>query len=168
MDFGGGPGTYLTGFCNAGVTTLVMVEPHPLGTCLFARYGNACTPSSNERSQAAMLSAPLLMVLISRLEESLREAALMTEERGRGAVTARCREMDLSDLDAVADEFQLVLEPSSHAARYDSCLLVNNAGSLGPVGLASSILSSGKSNNMKESFHRIVWRTPSSLSSSTR
>lgn len=36
MDFGGGPGTYLTGFRNRGIGTLVTVEPHPLGTCLFA------------------------------------------------------------------------------------------------------------------------------------
>ncbi len=36
MDFGGGPGTYLTSLRNLGVRTLVMVEPHPLGGCLFA------------------------------------------------------------------------------------------------------------------------------------
>jgi hypothetical protein len=36
MDFGGGPGTYLTGLRNGGVATLVTVEPHPLGDCLFA------------------------------------------------------------------------------------------------------------------------------------
>jgi hypothetical protein len=36
MDFGGGVGVYLTGFRNKGLTTLVTVEPHPLGSCLFA------------------------------------------------------------------------------------------------------------------------------------
>jgi Methyltransferase domain len=36
MDFGGGVGVYLTGFRNKGVTTLVTVEPHSLGDCLFA------------------------------------------------------------------------------------------------------------------------------------
>lgn len=77
----------------------------------------------------------------------------MAEERGCGAVTARCHEMDLSDLDAVPDGFRSVLESSSGGtdARYDSCLLVNNAGSLGPVGLASSISSlDGSNDNMRE------------------
>ena len=36
MDFGGGVGVYLTGFRNKGVTPLVTVEPHNLGSCLFA------------------------------------------------------------------------------------------------------------------------------------
>ncbi|KAI2506173.1 hypothetical protein MHU86_8308 [Fragilaria crotonensis] len=36
MDFGGGVGVYLTGFRNKGVSTLVTVEPVPLGSCLFA------------------------------------------------------------------------------------------------------------------------------------
>ncbi len=36
MNFGGGPGTYLTSLQNLGVRTLVTVEPHPLGGCLFA------------------------------------------------------------------------------------------------------------------------------------
>ena len=36
MDFGGGVGVYMTGFRNKGLTTLVTVEPHPLGPCLFA------------------------------------------------------------------------------------------------------------------------------------
>jgi hypothetical protein len=36
MDFGGGVGVYLTGFRNKNVSTLVTVEPHALGSCLFA------------------------------------------------------------------------------------------------------------------------------------
>lgn len=36
LDFGGGPGGYLTGFRDAGVRNLVTVEPHPLHDCLFA------------------------------------------------------------------------------------------------------------------------------------
>lgn len=35
IDFGGGPGSYLTGFRDAGVRDIVTVEPHPLGKCLF-------------------------------------------------------------------------------------------------------------------------------------
>ncbi len=93
----------------------------------------------------------------------MREAARMAEERGRGAVTAHCHEMDLSNLDAVPDEFRSVLESSSGAARYDSCLLVNNAGSLGPVGLASSISFSGESNNMEELRRAIDLNVTSSI-----
>ena len=36
LDFGGGVGVFLTGFRNQGLTTLVTVEPQPLGDCLFA------------------------------------------------------------------------------------------------------------------------------------
>ncbi len=36
MDFGGGPGTYLTSLQNSGLRMLVTVEPHPIGGCLFA------------------------------------------------------------------------------------------------------------------------------------
>ena len=36
LDFGGGPGGYLTGFRDAGVRDLVTVEPHPLHERLFA------------------------------------------------------------------------------------------------------------------------------------
>lgn len=127
------------------------------------RCSKARTPSSDERPPGAILSAPLLMVLISRSVEPLREAARTAEERGRGAVTARCHEMDLSDLDAVPDEFRSVLESSSGTARYDSCLLVNNAGSLGPVGLASSISSSGESNNMEELRRAVDLNVTSSI-----
>ena len=88
-----------------------------------SRCSKACTPSSDERLPGAILSAPLLMVLISRSVEPLRDAARMAEERGRGSVTARFHEMDLSDLDALPNEFRSVLESSSGAARYDSCLL---------------------------------------------
>ncbi len=35
MDFGGGPGRYLTSLQNSGVKTLFTVKPHPLGGCLF-------------------------------------------------------------------------------------------------------------------------------------
>ena len=35
IDFGGGPGAYLTGFRDAGLKDLVTVEPHPLKNCLF-------------------------------------------------------------------------------------------------------------------------------------
>ena len=36
LDFGGGPGAYLTSFRDAGVRDIVTVEPHPLRECLFA------------------------------------------------------------------------------------------------------------------------------------
>ena len=35
LDFGGGPGKYLTGFRNYGLRDLLTVEPHDLGACVF-------------------------------------------------------------------------------------------------------------------------------------
>ena len=46
-DFGGGPGTYLSGFRNKGVPTLVTVEPHPFDDCLFANLTQDMTDWSN-------------------------------------------------------------------------------------------------------------------------
>ena len=87
------------------------------------------------------------MVLISRSELLLRETAQLVEERGLGLISATCHEIDLSDLDTLDEKLQAVLESLSGAARYHSCWLINNAGSLGPLGLASAF--SGAS-TMKE------------------
>lgn len=46
-DFGGGPGTYLSGFRNKGVPNLVTVEPHPFDDCLFANLTQDMTDWSN-------------------------------------------------------------------------------------------------------------------------
>ena len=35
LDFGGGPGAYLTFFRDKGVTELFTIEPHDLGDCVF-------------------------------------------------------------------------------------------------------------------------------------
>jgi hypothetical protein len=35
LDFGGGVGSYMTGFRDKGVAPLVIVEPQPLGNCLW-------------------------------------------------------------------------------------------------------------------------------------
>ena len=57
---------------------------------------------------------------------------------GASVATVSCHPMDLSDLDTLPEKLQQILEPLS-GERYDSCWLINNAGSLGPLGLASSI-----------------------------
>jgi hypothetical protein len=46
-DFGGGPGTYLSGFRNKGVPNLVTIEPHPFDDCLFANLTQDMTDWSN-------------------------------------------------------------------------------------------------------------------------
>jgi len=82
------------------------------------------------------------MILIARSAESLRETALLVEQKmcegdANGAIATSCHAMDLSDLDTLPETLQGILGPLS-GARYDACWLINNAGSLGPLGLASS------------------------------
>ncbi|KAL7525432.1 hypothetical protein ACHAWF_001356 [Thalassiosira exigua] len=89
-------------------------------------------------------SAPLRAVLIARSAESLRETARLVEQRfgdgaGGDAVSVSCHAMDLSDLGALPETLAGILEPLSSERRYDSCWLINNAGSLGPLGPASSL-----------------------------
>ncbi|KAL3827420.1 hypothetical protein ACHAXA_003154 [Cyclostephanos tholiformis] len=54
IDFGGGPGAYLMSLRNRGVPTLVTVEPHPLGDCLFANI----TQDTNDWINAPLSSLP--------------------------------------------------------------------------------------------------------------
>lgn len=103
--------------------------------------------ANDEPSVMALLSAPVHMVLLSRSEHLLHETAQLVEERGRGHISTTCHEMDLSDLDTLEEKLQVVLGSISDAARYNACWLINNAGSLGPLGLASTF--SGAS-TMKE------------------
>lgn len=99
------------------------------------------------------------MVLIARSAESLQETARLVEQRGSAVVTTTCHEMDLSDLDTLPNKLQQILEPLS-GEQYDTCLLINNAGSLGPLGLASS--SSGES-DMKELRKAVDFNVTSSI-----
>merc|ERR1712194_625524 len=85
--------------------------------------------------------------------ESLRETALLVEQKmcegdANGAIATSCHAMDLSDLDTLPETLQGILGPLS-GARYDACWLINNAGSLGPLGLASS---SGVSSQFAKTF----------------
>ncbi|KAL7534235.1 hypothetical protein ACHAXR_008187 [Thalassiosira sp. AJA248-18] len=91
--------------------------------------------------------------MIARSSESLRQTARLVEQRsggdaGSNAVTTFCHEMDLSDLDALPDQFQNILESYS-GAQYDSCWLINNAGSLGPLGVASSMSGESTMNELR-------------------
>ncbi len=106
-----------------------------------------CCVTNDETSAMTFLSTPIHMVLISRSQALLGETAQLVEERGLGLISATCHEIDLSDLDTLDEKLQAVLESLSGAAQYHSCWLINNAGSLGPLGLANTF--SGAS-TMKE------------------
>ncbi len=125
-----------------------------------ARGGGSGGGKTDETSATALLSAPLHMVLISRSEHLLRETAQLVEERGHGRITTSCHEMDLSDLDTLNEKLKDVLESLSGAAQYNSCWLINNAGSLGPLGKVSTY--SGAS-TMKELRQAVDFNLTSSI-----
>ena len=105
------------------------------------------------------------MILIARSAESLAETAHLVKQRCNGGsgsitITVSCHEMDLSDLDTIPEKLQQILDPLSGVA-YESCWLVNNAGSLGPLGLASS-LGSGL-DNMKALRKAVDFNVTSSI-----
>ena len=105
------------------------------------------TNDSTAPASALALSAPLHLVLIARSVESLRETSHLVEQRCGGSsvvVTTSCHEMDLSDLDTLSDKLTNLLEQLK-STNYDHCWLINNAGSLGPLGLASSLDSGASS-----------------------
>lgn len=103
--------------------------------------GQAVALSVADAFEEPLLSPPLRLVLIARSAEPLRETARLVEQRfgGGDSVTTSCHEVDLSDLDALPERLQRILEPLSVENQYDSCWLINNAGSLGPLGVASSM-----------------------------
>ena len=91
------------------------------------------------------------MVLIARSAEALQETANMIESDKEGSggavITTSCHALDLSDIENLPLKFQEVIESlSSDATQYDKCLLINNAGSVGPLGRCESVSSS----SMKE------------------
>lgn len=119
-----------------------------IGRAIALAIANAARESTDDKSPpAAMtLKGALRMVLIARSSESLRETARLVDEVGVASITTSCHEMDLSDLDSLPEKFQQILEPLS-SEQYESCVLINNAGSLGPLGMASTI--SGESSMKK-------------------
>jgi sepiapterin reductase len=113
------------------------------------------THISNDGQPPKLTTTTTTMILISRSANALQETARLVEERGREMMTAHCYNIDLSNLDTIMDEFNSVLEKYSSSSsssssigndagslQYESCWLMNNAGSLGPLGLASSFSSS--------------------------
>ena len=81
----------------------------------------------------------LHMVLLARSIEKLNETATLVKTIDT-EVTTSCHEIDLSDLTTLPEKLQEILEPfSSRATQYNSCLLVNNAGSVGPLGTCESL-----------------------------
>jgi len=78
------------------------------------------------------------MVLLARSLEKLNETATLVNTID-SEVTTSCHEIDLSDMVTLPEKLQEILEPLSRAIQYDSCLLVNNAGSVGPLGTCESL-----------------------------
>ncbi|KAL9190749.1 hypothetical protein ACHAXT_000455 [Thalassiosira profunda] len=94
-------------------------------------------------SSSHVLPAPLQLVLVARSGEALRETARLVAQRcgsagSGGLVRTACHPMDLSNLDTLPNKLQHLLNTVS-LDLCDSCWLINNAGSLGPLGQASSI-----------------------------
>lgn len=104
------------------------------------------SPSVADGNGGTTLSVPLHMVLIARSGELLHETAHLVRQRcgsdDGGApncvVTVSCHALDLSDLDNLPEKLQQILEPLQ-ADQYGSCWLINNAGSVGPLGLTTNL-----------------------------
>eukprot|EP00985_Skeletonema_marinoi_P013450 scaffold6663_cov131-Skeletonema_marinoi.AAC.7 len=96
----------------------------------------------NDESSSSILSSQHLhMVLMARSASSLQETADMVKQRcgnGDAIVTTTCHEMDLANIDSLPQNVKKILEPLANE-NYNSCLLINNAGSLGPLGKVTSI-----------------------------
>ena len=80
----------------------------------------------------------LHMVLLARSIEKLNETATLVNTIDT-EVTTSCHEIDLSNMVTLPEKLQEILEPLSRATLYDSCLLVNNAGSVSPLGTCESL-----------------------------
>lgn len=80
----------------------------------------------------------LHLVLLARSIEKLNETATLVNNID-SEVTTSCHEIDLSDMVTLPEKLQEILDPLSRATQYDSCLLVNNAGSVGPLGTCESL-----------------------------
>jgi len=81
----------------------------------------------------------LHMVLLARSIEKLKETATLVKTIDT-EVTTSCHEIDLSNMVTLPEKLQEILEPLSiSTTQYDSCLLINNAGSVGPLGTCESL-----------------------------
>jgi sepiapterin reductase len=107
----------------------------------------ACRANRDNNSSVSKLIAPRLhMVLISRSASSLQDTASMIKQRcdndNLDTIKTTCYEkMDLADIDSLPNNVDKILQPlsSSSNENYNSCLLINNAGSLGPLGRVTDI-----------------------------
>ena len=113
-----------------------------IGRAIARALADSAKESAAQEGKDGGTLPSMHMVLIARSAESLRETSSLVEKCGGGAITTSCHELDLSDLDELPEKFQQILDPLS-SETYSSCLLINNAGSVTPLGLASCM--SGKS-----------------------
>mmetsp|Transcript_24730 Transcript_24730/g.38858 ORF Transcript_24730/g.38858 Transcript_24730/m.38858 type:complete len:303 (-) Transcript_24730:2321-3229(-) len=102
----------------------------------------ACVNHDKSSSSSIISSQHLHLVLMARSASSLQETTDMLQQRcekgGSTIVTTTCHEMDLADIDSLPQNVNKILEPLADE-NYNSCLLINNAGSLGPLGNATAI-----------------------------
>ena len=98
--------------------------------------------SDDESASSILVPSHLHMVLVARSATSLKETADLLQQRCTNTdstITTTCLEMDLADIGRLPQNVNKILEPLSANGNYNSCLLINNAGSLGPLGKATSI-----------------------------
>lgn len=101
----------------------------------------ACANRDKVNEESSILSSRVHVVMMARSASSLQETADMVQQRcGHGDViiTTTCYEMDLADIDSLPENVNKMLEYLS-SEKFNSCLLINSAGSLGPLGKATSI-----------------------------
>ena len=97
--------------------------------------------NDDESSSSILVPSHLHMILVARSATSLKETADLLQQRCGNSdsnITTTCLEMDLAEIDRLPQNVNKILEPLEDCT-YNSCMLINNAGSLGPLGKATSI-----------------------------
>ncbi|KAL7433623.1 hypothetical protein ACHAXM_003634 [Skeletonema potamos] len=125
-----------------GLLVVISGASRGIGRSIALAFADAVCANGDE---SKMISPRMHMVLMARSASSLQETADMVQQRcGNGddsiMITTTCHEMDLADIDCLPKNMNTILEPlSSEYENYTSCVLINNAGSLGPLGKATFI-----------------------------
>lgn len=84
-------------------------------------------------------SSKILAVLVGRSESALRETAELLPTTTTEQISWRTVVADLGDLDQLDDAIDRILPPKDSIGTWDECILINNAGSLGHIGLAADV-----------------------------
>ncbi len=138
-------------FSDGSSLVIISGASRGIGRAIALAIADAVCTNNHSSSAASKLFAPrrVHMVLISRSASTLQETASMIKQRcdndGLDKITTTCHEkMDLADIDSLPQNVAKILQPlSSSNENYYSCLLINNAGSLGPLGKVTDICNDG-------------------------